>query len=444
MVVGYRYISAFSFPFREVESMDDKPQLKIAIIGSGVAGLAAAYLLQRRHAVTLYEKNDYVGGHTHTIVIEEGPDAGTPVDTGFIVLNDRTYPQFNEFLSQLKVPITKTDMSFSYTCRRTGLQYASRNINTIFAQRLNLLRPSFWGMLLGIIQLNAKTRRQLERGVLHDLRLGEYLRRERFGQNLIDEYLIPMAAAIWSTPNLSMMDFPAESFFRFFENHGLLTVTDQPQWYVVTGGSHAYVKAFLDAFEGQVLLNHGVASIRRDETGPVVKLRDGSEKSYDRVVIAAHADEAYRLLADPSPDETRLLSPWQYSKNQTVLHTDISLLPPNRRAWASWNYLREEAVESGSPVTVTYDMNRLQHLHTERHYCVTLNPVRPIPRECVIREMDYTHPMFTFEALNTQKALPSLSGQRNTYFCGSYLGYGFHEDAVQSAVTVASQFGIDL
>lgn len=424
--------------------MVNKPQLKIAVIGGGVAGITVAYLLQRRHDVTLYEKNEYVGGHTHTIAIEEGPDAGIGVDTGFIVLNDRTYPLFNEFLSQLQVPIQKTDMSFSYTCRRTDLQYASRNINTIFAQRLNLLRPSFWGMLLGIIQLNAKARRKLQQGALRDLRLGEYLRRERFGQNLIDEYLIPMAAAIWSTPNLGMMDFPAESFFRFFENHGLLTITDQPQWYVVTGGSHAYVKAFLDTFEGQVLVNRAVASVRRGESGPVVKLQDGSEKSYDRVVIAAHADEAYRLLADPSPDEVRLLSPWQYSNNHTVLHTDISLLPPNRRAWASWNYLREEAVESGSPVTVTYDMNRLQHLRTEQHYCVTLNPVRPVPREFIVREMQYTHPMFTFESLNTQKALPSLNGQRNTYFCGSYLGYGFHEDAVRSAVMVARTFGIDL
>ena len=424
--------------------MVTEPKLRIAVIGGGVAGITAAYLLQRRHAVTLYEKNEYVGGHTHTIVIEEGPDAGTPVDTGFIVLNDRTYPLFNEFLSQLKVPIKETDMSFSYTCRKTGLQYASRNVNTIFAQRLNLLKPSFWGMLIGIMRLNAKTRQKLQRGDLHNLRLGEYLRREGFPQHLIDEYLIPIAAAIWSTPNLRMMGFPAESFFRFFENHGLLTVTDQPQWHVISGGSHAYVKAFLNTFTGRVLTDHGVASVRRDEAGPVVKLQDDSEESYDRVVIATHADDAYRLLADPSPDETRLFSPWQYSNNHTILHTDISLLPPNRRAWASWNYLREEAVESRSPVTVTYDMNRLQHLHTEQHYCVTLNPVRPIPREFIVREMEYTHPMFTVEALNTQKSLPSLSGQRGTYFCGSYLGYGFHEDAVRSAVTVARQFGVDL
>ncbi|TFH39749.1 MAG: FAD-dependent oxidoreductase [Chrysiogenales bacterium] len=418
--------------------------LKIAVIGGGVAGIASAYLLQRRHAVTLYEKNDYVGGHTHTVVIEEGSDAGTSVDTGFIVFNDRTYPLFNRFLSQLEVPIRKTPMSFSYTSGKTGLQYASSNFNTIFAQRLNLLRPSFWHMLLGIMRLNSKTRQKLQQGQLEGLSLGEYLRREGFSQNLIEEYLVPMAAAIWSTPDVKMMDFPAEAFFRFFENHGLLTLTDQPQWYVVAGGSHSYVKAFLHNFTGRILTNNGVTSVRRTESGPVVRLGDGREEEYDRVVIAAHANEAYRMLADPSEDEIRLLSPWQYANNHTVLHTDISLLPSNRRARASWNYARERVVESGSPVTVTYHMNRLQHLKTERQYCVTLNPVKPIPGEQIIREIEYTHPMFTFEALETQKGLPGLNGQRNTYFCGSYCGYGFHEDAVRSAVTVAEQFGIDL
>jgi len=418
--------------------------LKIAVIGGGVAGITASYLLQRRHAVTLYEKNDYVGGHTHTIVLEEGPDGGTPVDTGFIVLNDRTYPLFSRFLSQLQVPIMKTEMSFSYNCRQTGLQYASSNFNTIFAQRLNLLRPSFWHMLLGITRLNSKTRQQLQQGNLKGLRLGEYLDREGFSQKLIEAYLIPMAAAIWSTPDVKMMDFPAEAFFRFFENHGLLTLTDQPQWYVVKGGSHAYVKAFLHTFTGRALTNHGVTSVRRGESGPVVRLEDGREEPYDRVVIAAHANEAYRMLADPSPDETRLLSPWQYANNHTVLHTDISLLPPNRRAWASWNYVRERDVESESPVTVTYHMNRLQSLKTENNYCVTLNPVTPIPGEYIIREIEYTHPMFTFDALKTQQDLPVLNGQNNTSFCGSYFGYGFHEDAVRSAVKMAEQFGIDL
>ena len=418
--------------------------LKIAVIGGGVAGITASYLLQRRHSVTLYEKNDYVGGHTHTIVIEDGSDAGTPVDTGFIVSNDRTYPLFNRFLSQLGVPLRKTQMSFSYNCRQTGLQYASSNFNSIFAQRSNLLSPSFWHMLLGITRLNSKTRQKLNQGQLEGLSLGDYLDREGFSQHLIEAYLIPMAAAIWSTPDVKMMDFPAEAFFRFFENHGLLTLTDQPQWYVVAGGSHAYVKAFLESFTGKVLTNYGITSVRRTDSGPVVRFDDDREEQYDRVVIAAHANEAYRMLADPSPDEIRLLSPWQYANNHTVLHTDISLLPSNRRAWASWNYVKERDVESGSPVTVTYHMNRLQNLKTEKDYCVTLNPVKPIPVNCIIREIEYTHPMFTFDALKTQQDLPGLNGRNNTCFCGSYFGYGFHEDAVRSAVRVAEKFGIDL
>ena len=424
--------------------MENESRLNIAVIGGGVAGITASYLLQRKHTVTLYEKNNYIGGHTHTIIIEEGPDAGTPIDTGFIVLNDRTYPLFITLLSQLNVPIRKTDMSFSYFSRQTGLQYASRNFNTIFAQRGNLSRPSFWRLLLGIIHLNTKTTKKLRKGKLAAVTLGDYLKKERFGRSVIEEYLIPMAAAIWSTPDAKMMDFPAESFFRFFENHGLLSVTHQPQWYFVDGGSHSYVRAFLDGFKGEIHADHKVKAIRRTDAGVLITLQNGTENQFDRAVVAAHADEAYALLSDPSDEETRLLSPWTYTENHTVLHTDISLLPPNRRAWASWNYMRDRDIQSGSPVTVTYDMNRLQNLKTEKIYCVTLNPVRPIPNEHVIREFLYTHPTYTFEALKKQKELPTLNGKRHTCFCGSYFGYGFHEDAVRSAVRVAEKFGIQL
>ncbi len=424
--------------------MATESRLKIAVIGGGVAGITVSYLLQRRHSVTLHEKNDYIGGHTHTVVIEDGPDAGTPVDTGFIVFNERTYPLFIEFLSQMGVEPGKTQMSFSYYCRQTGLQYASSNFNTLFAQRFNLLNPSFWRMLLGITQLNSKTRRKLQGGTLKGLRLGDYLEQERFSRQLIELYLIPMASAIWSTPDAQMMDFPAESFFRFFENHGLLTLTDQPQWFVVAGGSHSYVKAFLKDFKGRALTNHGVKSVRRTDKGPLVRFEDGEEELYDHVVFAAHANEAYRMLADPSPDEIRLLLPWNYSINKTILHTDTSFLPQNRRAWASWNYIRERDIESKSPVMVTYHMNRLQNLSTENNYCVTLNPATPVPEEKIIKEIEYTHPTFTFDALKTQLELPELNGKNNTCFCGSYFGYGFHEDAVRSAVRVAEKFGITL
>lgn len=424
--------------------MNSESPWKIAVVGGGVAGIAAAHLLQQRHDVTLYEKNDYVGGHTHTSVIDSGPDAGTPVDTGFIVLNDRTYPLLTRFLAALQVPIGKSDMSFSYTCKRTGLQYASRNLNTLFAQRGNLLKPGYWRFLFAIARFNASTRKGLAAGSLRGLSLGEYLRREAVLPALIESYLIPMAAAIWSTPDARMMDFPAESFFRFMENHGLLSATDQPQWYYVQGGSHSYVKSFLERFRGRVFTNRPVARVRRTETGPVLTFAGGGEETYDAVVIAAHADEALGLLADPSPEETATLAPWSYNRNRVVLHTDISFLPENPRARASWNYVREWNVAPDAPVTLTYHMNRLQDLKTQEDYCVTLNPLRPIPPERVIGEFLYTHPMYTPKAVAAQPLLPSLNGRHRTFFCGSYFGYGFHEDALRSAVQVAEKFKISL
>ncbi|MBN2466785.1 MAG: FAD-dependent oxidoreductase [Deltaproteobacteria bacterium] len=421
--------------------MNREPGLKIAIIGGGVAGIVAAYLLQQKHRITLFEKNDYIGGHTHTIVLEKGPDSGTPVDTGFIVFNDRTYPLFNRLLNRLGVKPDTTVMSFSYACRSTGLTYASTNFNTLFADRRNFIRPSFWHLLAGIVRFNCKTKNYLYQGLLKNLTLGQYMKREKFSGNLVREYLIPMAAAIWSTSAARMMEYPAESFARFFENHGLLSITDQPQWYYVKGGSHAYVKAFLETFRGRVLRQRTVAIVHRRERGITVMAADGTEEQFDGVVIATHADEAYALLADPSEDETRLLSPWHYTKNDVVLHTDTTFLPANRRAWASWNYLSDGDAESETPLTVTYHMNRLQRLTTQRELCVTLNPPKAIAPERVIRALEYAHPLYTFDSLSTQKDLSILNGRQNTYFCGSYFGYGFHEDAVRSAVDVARLFG---
>ncbi|MEW6335444.1 MAG: FAD-dependent oxidoreductase [Thermodesulfobacteriota bacterium] len=419
-------------------------RLAIAVVGGGVAGIASAHLLQRRHEVTLFEKNDYVGGHTHTIVIDRGPDAGTPVDTGFIVLNDRTYPLLMRFLAGLGVPVRESVMSFSYTCRRTGLQYASRSLDTLFAQRRNLLRPAFWRFLIEIVRFNARTRKRLADGTLRGLSLGEYLRREAVLPSLVESYLIPMAAAIWSTPDAQMMAFPAESFFRFMENHGLLSVSDQPTWHCVQGGSHAYVKAFLNGFKGRVFTDRPVERIRRTGSGAVLTFAGGEEEAFDKVVIAVHADEALGLLADPSPEETACLVPWSYSRNAVVLHTDASFLPKNPRARASWNYLREKEAPPEAPVMLTYHMNRLQRLRTANDYCVTLNPLRPVERTRVIRELVYTHPLYTAEAIATQRSLPLLIGRRHTFFCGSYFGYGFHEDALRSGMQVAEAFGIEL
>jgi predicted NAD/FAD-binding protein len=276
-----------------------------------------------------------------------------------------------------------------------------------------------------------------------DLTLGQYLEINRFNQIFVKQYIIPMGAAIWSTPDDKMMEFPAQTFAHFFENHGLLTVTDHPQWYTIKGGSHEYVKAFLKGFQGKVFTSTAIQKITRESES--IRLKSAKdEHEFDAVIIAAHADEAFQMLSDPSSEETRLLSPWRYTENQTILHRDISFLPPIDRARSAWNYFRETGNTDQKPMTMTYYMNMLQCLETEHDYCVTLNPYQNIPKEKMIGKFYYTHPQFTFEAINTQKELDTMNGKKNTYFCGSYFRYGFHEDAVLSAVNVTEKFGISL
>jgi predicted NAD/FAD-binding protein len=418
--------------------------LQIAVIGAGVAGIAAAYLLQRAHRVTLFEKNDYFGGHTHTVEIPVGEDRGTPVDTGFIVMNDRTYPLFSRFLSQLRVATAPSEMSFSYHCEETGVLYAGAHPSRLFARRSNLFRIRHWLFLTEIHRFYRKTLRRLENGSLQGLTLGEYFRQERFSRDLVDWHIVPMAASIWSTPDAQVYDFPAERIARFYERHGLLRLRDRPRWHYIPGGSHTYVKAFLKGFRGRAVAGDPVRAVSRNGSGVTVRTADGSEQRFDRAVIAAHADEALGLLANPTDAEARLLSAWQYSANRTILHRDASYLPPLPRAWASWNYVRSMGVPEHRPVTLTYLMNRLQKLQTAHTYCVSLNPARPVPQEEVVDSFDYSHPVYDMNALGAQRDLPVLNRQGDVYFCGSYFGYGFHEDAVRSAVNVADHFGIEL
>ena len=421
-----------------------KDHLSMAVVGGGVAGITASFLLQDKHEVTLFEKNDYVGGHTHTVTLASGPDQGLRVDTGFIVMNDRTYPLFTRLLSRLKVKREETDMSFSYYCKGTGLQYGSSSLNSILAQRKNIVNPVYWKFLFEITRFFKTVRRSLVEGSLGRVTLGEFIREQGFSNRLRDQFLLPMSAAIWSASDRDMGRFPMEAFARFYENHGLLSVGDHPQWYFVKGGSRSYVDAFLNQFPGDVCTGAPVKFIQRKDDGITLTLSDGTRKDFDAVVIAAHADEALQLLEDPSSEEKRLLSPWRYSKNRVILHTDTSLLPTNIRARASWNTIREPGHRSTFPVTVTYDMTRLQNLDTNTTYCVTLNPARPIPDRHILASMLFTHPVFDFSAMDTQTGLPDLNGQRNTWFCGSYFAYGFHEDAVRSAVQVGRHFGVDL
>ena len=415
--------------------------LRIAVVGGGVAGICAAHALPHIHRVTLFEQNDYVGGHTHTIVIPDGPDAGTPVDTGFIVLNDRTYPVLNGFFRSLGVGIAKSDMSFSYVDQGSGFQYGSRDLNSLFAQRRNLLDAAYLRMLGEIVRFNHRVLRMLQEDRLSGMTLGGFLRRFRFSDRFREQYLFPMVAAIWSAPDLVVHRFPMLTFARFFDNHGLLTLFRQPQWYYVAGGSHSYVKAFRARFQGGIHTERRITSIRRRPDGVVLTDADGHDHLFDRVIIATHADEALGLLADPNALEQRLLGAWRYSVNATYLHTDLRWMPTDRRAWASWNFLRQRRPDRDSPVTLTYHMNRLQRLDARLDYMVTLNPFSPIAPDKIIARMRYTHPVYTARSIATQPRLPELNNGGNTLFCGSYFGYGFHEDAARSGFQAAAQLG---
>ena len=416
----------------------------IAVVGAGVAGLTAAYILQRKHHVTIFDKNDYAGGHTHTVTIPDGPDEGVPVDTGFIVMNDRNYPLLTRLLRQLDVPLRDSSMSFSYWDENTGMQYSGGGLNGLFAQRRNLFRPSFLGMVREIFRFFRQAERDLAAGELQGLTLGEYLKNGGYSELFVRHHLIPMAAAIWSTGDDRVMEFPAESFLQFFHNHGLLTVNDRPQWQTVAGGSHSYVKKMLTNFRGDIRLSAPIASIRRTDGRVALFTEAGPAGEFDEVVIAAHADQALALLADPTDAEQRLLGVWVYEPNDTALHTDPAVMPPMRRIWSSWNYTRERGCDPAGPATVSYYMNHLQGLRTNAPLFVSLNRRGPLPADRIIMRTTYHHPTYSREALAAQRELPSLNSKRHTWFCGSYFGYGFHEDAVRSGVQVARAFGLDL
>lgn len=416
---------------------------KLAVVGGGVAGIVSAHLLQKKFDVSLFEANNYVGGHTNTIVIPDGPDAGTPVDTGFIVLNDRNYPLFNRFLDQLNVARRRSDMSFSFYDENSGFHYAGTNLNGLLSQRLSLVRPRFWKLIREMARFHAEGRKFLVRDGSPDLTLGHFLRERQFDAFFLSNYILPMGSAIWSTSQDEMLEFPAKSFLEFFRNHGLLSFGDRPQWMTIVGGSFEYVKAFRRTFRGSTFTDRAIQKVRRTPSG-VELVHAAGRSTFDHVVIATHADEALQLLENPLPLEERALRPWYYQKNATVLHWDESVLPPVRRAWASWNYTREVGQQSSDPASLTYHMNRLQGLETQRQYCVTLNRRREIPREKVVKEIQYEHPTYTLAAWRTQPLLRELNQAGPIHFVGSYFGNGFHEDAVRSAVELSDSLGCQL
>jgi len=411
---------------------------RIAVIGSGVSGLVAAYYLARRHEVVLFEAQDRLGGHVNTVRIgsDFGPDAGLPVDTGFIVFNDRTYPHFIHFLSNLGIQGSPTDMSFSYSDPGRDFAYAGTGLSGLFAGPKNVFSPGFWAFLMAILRFNRRALRDLGSGDLEDMTLDKYLDHIRASRRLRRDYLGPMTQAIWSAPESKAMDFPASSFLRFFDHHGLLSRPGTVQWRYIQGGSQTYVQAFQAVFPGRIRLNTPVQAVdRQDPDGPVVRWLDGEER-FDSAVIAVHADQALDLLKDADDLENQALAPWKYSQNRTVLHQDPSLMPHNQKAWACWNVLQPAADQTNQKVQVTYWMNKLQRLPAKDQWLVSLNPDQDCAPGTEVYTTMYEHPVYTLESAAAQRLLPSISGRRNTYFCGSYHGYGFHEDGARSAVDV--------
>ena len=412
----------------------------IAVIGSGISGLTAAWLLGRSHDVTVFEAATCLGGHTNTIEVET-PSGPLPIDTGFIVFNDWTYPNFIRLLETWGVPAHPSSMSFSVQDERTGLEYSGTSLNTLFAQRANLLKPSFYRMVRDILRFNREAPGLLEEAD-DTLTLGDYLADHGYSTAFIEQYIVPMGAAIWSAVPDMMLSFPARYFVRFFSNHGMLSVDDRPQWQVVAGGSHNYVHAWSKQFRGTVRKDTPVRTIKRTTEGVRLGLGDGASLKFDKVVLAVHSDQALTLLTDPSVEERRILGAIPYQENTAVLHTDSGLLPRRRRAWASWNY-HVRPVKS-RPVAVTYHMNSLQSLPGPVQYCVTLNYSEAIEPSKIIRTITYHHPVYTQAGIEAQKHKALISGTRDTYYCGAYWGYGFHEDGVNSALDVTSQFGESL
>jgi len=410
---------------------------RIAVVGSGISGLSAAYYLSRRHEVHVFERDNRLGGHTHTVLAESatGP---VPVDTGFIVHNDRTYPNFCRLMAELGVETQPSDMSFAVTEPGGAFEYSSRGLSGFFAQKSNWSSVKHYILLREILRFNREAPKILNDPEAEEMTLGEFLDEGGYSPVFVDRYLIPMAGAVWSMAPEVMPMFPARTLVRFMQNHGMLGINTHPRWKVIRGGSHSYIAPLTARFRNRITAEASIASIERSDLGVTLQFRDRPARQFDEVVFACHGDQILPLLGQPTDTERNVLSSFTTSRNETCLHTDSALLPRRAAARASWNYLLGDS----GKVTVTYHMNRLQSLRTAEDYCVTLNANTAVDPGRVLRKMVYEHPLFTKAAIRAQDRWPEISGKNHTHYCGAYWFYGFHEDGVRSGMRVAEALGV--
>jgi len=412
--------------------------LEIAVIGSGISGMSAAWLLSARHRVTVYEREARLGGHSNTVEAST-PFGALPVDTGFIVFNETNYPNLTALFRHLGVATKASNMSFAASFDNGNFEYSGTDLRGLFAQKSNLFRPRFWSMLIDLMRFYREAPAHARSAAL--MPLGEYLARERYGRPFCEDHLLPMAAAIWSSSPAQLAAYPTAAFIRFCENHGLMKIANRPVWRTVEGGSREYIKCLTSAYADRIRLSCAAQRVIRRPNGVQIDDLRGGSQVFDHVVIATHANEALRLLADPNNDEWATLSKFRYQPNTAILHRDPSFMPKRRAAWSSWNYMGTRSAEGAKQLCVTYWMNRLQGIREDVPLFVTLNPPRLPRSDLVVRTEHYDHPLFDAEAMRAQENLWSLQGTRNTWFCGAYFGSGFHEDGLQSGLAVAETLG---
>ena len=408
--------------------------MKIAVIGSGISGLSAAYYLSKKYKVDLFEQEDYFGGHSYTYDIRNKIKT-IPVDLGFIVFNELTYPNLINFFKELNIPFEKSDMSFSVSIQDTNIEYGGRGLKAIFANKLNIFDLNFLKMIKEIISFYKNAPFLLKKN-LDGETLGSYLDKSNFSKYLIEYHIIPMVAAIWSMPLNKAREMPLELYLNFFINHGLFKLKDRPQWYTVSSRSRTYVKKVLENVSGEIFKNYKVNKISRSNDN--VRISIGDEYlDYDHVILASHADQSLKMLENPTDDEIRILSKFEYVSNSAILHTDEELMPKKKLAWSSWN-----SISKGNKTCVTYWLNNLQNLKCKDDFFLTLNPIYEIDKAKIIKKINFTHPYFNKETLKLQKTLQSLQGKKRTWYCGSYFGYGFHEDGLKSSINLIENFKI--